>query len=58
MQVRWEMDLGGEVHTPEEAARKALDILRDPEAIANVFEVTNDDGTATKIDLDELDGRV
>ena len=57
MLVRWEIDLW-DVDTPEDAARKALDILRDPEAIANVFEVTNADGTVTKVDLDELDGRV
>ena len=57
MLVRWEMNIW-DVNTPEEVARKALDILRDPEAIANVFEVTTDDGMTSEVDLDELDGRV
>lgn len=35
--VRWEIDL--EAPTPVEAARMALEIQRDPDSIATVFEV-------------------
>lgn len=35
--VRWEIDL--EADTPEEAARQALDIHRDPESMATLFDV-------------------
>ena len=37
MKVRWDIDI--EARTAEEAARKALDVQRDPESIATVFEV-------------------
>ncbi len=35
--VKWEIDIDAE--TPEEAAKKALEIHRDPESCATVFEV-------------------
>lgn len=50
--VTWEMTI--EADTPEEAARKALEIHRDPESIATVFTVTEFDGGfgVVEVDLD------
>ena len=51
--VTWVIDI--EADTPTQAARAALAIQRDPESIATVFEVSNDDGTdSRRIDLEEL----
>jgi hypothetical protein len=48
--VTWQIDL--EADTPEEAARQALVIQRDPSSIATVFEVSNDCGDdAVQVDL-------
>ncbi len=35
--VRWEIDVDAE--SPKEAAKQALEIQRDPESLATVFEV-------------------
>lgn len=52
--VEWTMDI--EADSPEEAARKALAVQRNPESIATVFDVQADDGgDAVRIDLTELD---
>jgi hypothetical protein len=37
MRVKWEIDI--DAATPQEAAQKALEIQRDPDSIATVFEV-------------------
>ncbi len=48
--VSWSIDL--EAASAEEAARQALAIQRDPESIATVFEVFDDEGThIARIDL-------
>ncbi len=51
--INWEIDIYAESH--EDAARKALTIMRDNKSIASVFNVTDEDGTAEKIDLFEID---
>ena len=43
--VRWIIDI--EVDTPEVAAQEALRIQRDPDSIATVFEVQDQDGNAS-----------
>ncbi|MCA1785973.1 MAG: hypothetical protein LC657_08335 [Desulfobacteraceae bacterium] len=49
--VRWEIDLAAD--TPEEAAQKALEIMRDPESIATFFTVENSStGKEIEVDLD------
>ena len=51
-QVAWEIDLNAA--TPEEAARQALAILRDPApgSLAHVFLVTDEAGNSWTVDLD------
>jgi len=49
--VVWEIDIDAESF--EEAARKALDIQRDPESIATCFVVTDDHGNRRDVDLSE-----
>lgn len=51
--VIWEIDLDAD--TPRDAARKALEIHRDPASIADVFTVI--DGTATSVQVDLADER-
>ncbi len=50
--VNWPIDIWAE--TPEEAARQALKIQSDPKSIATVFDVKDDSGTETTIDLAKL----
>lgn len=57
--VRWEIQLYAK--SPEEAARKALKIHRDPESIATIFQVTPmkqlyvpDAEQVVTVDLDDL----
>lgn len=49
--VVWEIDLGAESF--EEAARKALDIQRDPGSIATCFVITDENGNRRDVDLDD-----
>lgn len=49
--VEWVIDIYAA--TPEEAAREALAIQRDPNSLATVFEVTDDIGVSITIDLAE-----
>lgn len=49
--VRWEIDVDGT--SPEDAARAALEIQRDPSSIATVFEVDDGLGNAIAVDLSE-----
>ncbi len=51
--LEWRIEL--EADSPEDAARKALAIQRDPESIATVFHVIADNGEDTVIDLTEID---
>lgn len=48
--VSWEMNI--EADNPEAAAREALRIHRDPESIATVFEVWDENGDHVKVDLE------
>lgn len=54
--VEWCIDI--EAGSPEEAARKALEIHRNHESIATVFRVFDHDGNDTTIDLTEIDDTV
>lgn len=54
--VKWEIDIWA--GSPEDAARYAMEIQEDPENIAHVYEVTDDEGNKTEWDLDEMAGRV
>ncbi|MBE0558607.1 MAG: hypothetical protein IH628_15380 [Proteobacteria bacterium] len=47
--VVWEIDLNAE--SPEDAARQALEIQRDPESIATCFIVTDEKGNRHDVDL-------
>lgn len=51
--VTWVIDLErDDLDTPEDAARAALVIQRDPMSIATVFEVCKDDGSeSVQVDL-------
>jgi len=49
--VAWEIDIDAESF--EDAARKALDIQRDPESIATCFVITDDHGNRGDVDLGE-----
>ena len=49
-QVKWVIDI--EADTPEEAAQQALAIQRNPESIATVFDIYNDEHQyLTRVDL-------
>jgi len=50
--VSWNIDIDAE--TPEQAARIALEIQRDPVGTATVFEVSDDDGVLGEFDTSEL----
>lgn len=47
--VTWEIDLWA--RSPKDAAQTALDIMRDPESTATVFNVTNAQGYTVSVDL-------
>ena len=47
--VSWDIDLVAD--SPMDAARQALRIQRDPDSIATVFDVTNEEGDIERIDL-------
>jgi len=49
--VVWEIDIDAESF--EEAARKALDIQRDPESIATCFVITDEIGNRSDVDLSD-----
>ena len=48
MRVRWEIDV--DAQTVKEAAQKALEIQRDPQSIATVFDVRHQ-GKRIRVDL-------
>lgn len=47
--VKWEIDL--DANDPQDAARRALEIQRDPDSIATFFEVLETPGWVYTIDL-------
>lgn len=49
--VVWEIDIE-DAETPEEAARKALSIQRDPNSIATVFDVYQGDKKVAQVDVE------
>ncbi len=51
--VKWELDV--EADSPEQAAHKALEVQRDPESMAAVFEVFNGTKSLGMFDLDHLE---
>ena len=53
--VTWTIDIDAE--TPEEAAREALKVQRDPQSTATFFDVSDNDGHDFGIDLEILGGR-
>jgi hypothetical protein len=54
MRVRWEIDV--DARTASEAARKALEIQRNPDSIATLFDVQHK-GKTVRVDLSLLPGR-
>ena len=50
--VKWEIDI--EAETPEDAAKQALYIHRDPQSIATYFNVIDEECNHTSVDLDQL----
>jgi len=51
--IEWSIDL--EADSPRDAARKALEIMRDPRAIATCFKVYDEDGNPVDVDLETED---
>lgn len=51
--IEWRIELFAD--TPEQAARNALAIQRDPGNRANTFHVTSGDGECEAVDVEELD---
>ena len=51
MHVTWDIDIDAD--TVEEAAQKALVIQRNPASTATVFDVTDERGETTRVDLDD-----
>ena len=49
--VVWEIDI--EANSPEEAARQALEIQRDPGSTAHVFDTWDEGGNHKPVDLSE-----
>jgi hypothetical protein len=49
--VTWDIDIDAD--SPKEAAEKALVIQRDPESVATVFRIEDDDRNSHTVDLDE-----
>ncbi len=49
--VEWSIDIWAA--SPLEAAREALKIQRDPDSIATVFNIIDEDGESVDVDLEE-----
>ena len=49
--VLWEIDLDAD--SPQEAAELALSIMLDSESTATTFDVTDEAGETTRVDLEE-----
>ena len=52
--VKWEIDIDAD--TPEKAAKQALEHMRNPASIATVFDVIDEHGNTTVVDLEQEDG--
>ena len=52
--VVWEIDVHAE--TPREAAQQAFEHMQEPFTTANYFEVFDQDGNKTSVDLEEAEG--
>lgn len=52
--VTWEIDIETERGDPAEAAEKAWEHVRRPDSTANVFDVYDEDGNVTRVDLQEV----
>ena len=50
--VTWEIDVDAE--TPQDAARQAWELMRAEDSTANVFDVLDEDGECTRVDLEDL----
>lgn len=50
--VTWIIDLDAD--SPQEAARQALAIHRDPHSLATIFDVTNPQGDSVLVDAEQL----
>lgn len=53
--VEWSIDI--DACSPAEAARKALEIQRDPHSTATVFDLTDENGEPCRVDLLEADDK-
>src|SRR5208283_3295207 len=51
--VNWQIDI--EAESPVEAARQALKIHRDQNSTATVFDIYDEDGNCTRVDLLEIE---
>ena len=51
--VLWEIDLDAD--SPQEAAELALSIMLDSESTATTFDVTDEDGETTRVDLEDTE---
>ena len=51
--LTWEID--AEASSPEEAARWAWENMRKSGPTANVFDVTDENGVTSRVDLQEID---
>lgn len=51
--VNWEIEI--EAESPEAAARQALKINRDQNSTATVFDIYDEDGNHTRVDLLEIE---
>jgi hypothetical protein len=51
--VNWRIDI--EAGSPVEAARQALEIHRDSNSTATVFDIYDEDGNCTRVDLLEIE---
>jgi len=54
--VEWSINLDAD--SPEDAARQALGIQRDPGSLATVFHMYGDDGSDTIIDIEDPDNPI
>ena len=51
--VNWQIEIDAEL--PVEAARQAVEIHRDPNSTATVFDIYDEDGNYTRVDLLEIE---
>ncbi len=54
--VIWEIEVDAD--SPEQAAREAKTTQLDHRSMANCFDVIDDDGIVTQVDLDKINGKI